>query len=299
MTEADFQELSNSLFNKEDTAWPLERLSHERRFGNGSILVFTHGVCPGGTCETGGEDGSPLPRAGACSLCRYRLTGPAFLPGLVMNANVLIHEVRRTGLEIAALNAEIRKTEDEGRPSGPLRARVEAAYRKNEAAATEWAAEVQYAEGASKWLDKTQEGDIAPVVFGAEPPKHALVRVSHFELLQRLAEGGQTFSGTCPQAALAEHREYVNELLAASDMDPLLLKIKEPQRDRAAALLGRALTQMASAERLEDIRAGKGSLAEFPLFGQFFAAVRDGAAAGTLEWSAAEIESKANARRDE
>lgn len=285
LEESDFQRLSESLFNAADSEAPREMLARERRMGRGATLVFTHGVCPGGDCETGGEDGAPLPRAEACSLCRYRLTGPAFLPGLVMNANVLIHELRAVGLEIGELNAEIRRLDDAGKMSAPLRAKVEALYRKSEALAREWAAEAQYAHAARDWLERAVGDDKAPVLFGAEPPECRLERTSHFGLLQRLAEGGQALPGSCPPVVLTEHREYLNELLSASDMEPLLLRLKGDTRDRAAAMLGQALSSMVPEDSREEIRAGRTSLADFPSFGKFFETIKAGAAAGTLDWS--------------
>ncbi|TIT92173.1 MAG: hypothetical protein E5W55_18625, partial [Mesorhizobium sp.] len=61
--------------------------------------VFLHGICPGGSCSTGGEKGSgerflPVWRERACSGCRYRVTGPRFLPGIQNRINNLMAELR-------------------------------------------------------------------------------------------------------------------------------------------------------------------------------------------------------------
>lgn len=282
-SESDFQEIRAQLFNQSDSDLPKGMLDHQRRLGTGSVLTFTHGICPGGTCDTGGEDGTELRRAGACSLCRYRLTGPAFLSGLVMNSNVLIHELRRIGLDIADLHRQIRELDVQGRQSGPLRANVESLYRQSEATAKEWAAEVQYVMAAKKWFDSTEDSAKPPVIFGEEPPECRLEKVSHFDLLQTLAEGGQRLPGACPGIALTDHREYLNELLEASDMEPFLLKLRGDQRDRAAVLLGRALTSLVPVEKQEAIRERKASLEEFPLFSGFLDAVRHGTETGALD----------------
>lgn len=301
-SESDFQEIRGQLFNQSDSDLPKGMLDHQRRLGTGSVLTFTHGICPGGTCDTGGTDGAPLPRAGACSLCRYRLTGPAFLPGLVMNSNVLIHELRRIGLDIADLHRQIRDLDNQGRQSAPLRAKVESLYRQSEATAKEWAAEVQYVMAAKKWFDSTEDGakPKPPVIFGEEAPECRLEQVSHFELLQKLAEGGQQLSGACPGIALTEHREYLNELLDASDMEPFLLKLRGDQRDRAAVLLGRALTSLVPVEKQEAIRERKASLAEFPLFSGFLEAVKNGAETGVLDMTglAARLPEKTSGGRE-
>lgn len=298
--ESDFQEIRSQLFNQSDSEFPKEMLDHQRRLGTGSVLTFTHGICPGGTCDTGGMDGAPLPRAEACSLCRYRLTGPAFLSGLVLNSNVLIHDMRRIGLDIANLQRQIRDLDDQGRQSGPLRAKVESLYRQSEATAKEWAAEVQYVMAARKWFDSTEDGAKPPVIFGSEPPECRLEQVSHFDLLQKLAEGGQQLPGACPSVALTEHREYLNELLEASDMEPLLLKLKGDQRDRAAVLLGRALTSLVPVEKQEAIREQKSTLVDFPSFGRFLDAVRHGAEIGALDMTgfAALLPEKTTGGRD-
>lgn len=299
-SESDFQEIRTQLFNQSDSDMPKGMLDHQRRLGTGSVLTFTHGICPGGTCDTGAADGTPLPRAEACSLCRYRLTGPAFLPGLVMNSNVLINELRRIGLDIADHHRQIRDLDDQGRQSGPLRAKVESLYRQSEATAKEWAAEVQYVMAAKKWFDSTEDGAKPPVIFGEEPPECRLEQVSHFDLLQKLAEGGQQLSGACPGIALTEHREYLNELLDASDMEPFLLKLRGDQRDRAAVLLGRALTSLVPVEKQEAIRERKASLAEFPLFSVFLEAVKNGAETGVLDMTglAARLPEKTSGGRE-
>lgn len=62
------------------------------------IDYFAHGICPGGDCSTGGKkisEGrySPVFRQRACSRCRYRVTGPLFLHGLVHRLNGLMFEI--------------------------------------------------------------------------------------------------------------------------------------------------------------------------------------------------------------
>ena len=284
ISESDYEKLSASLFNTQDSEFPKSRLAHERRRSTGAILTFTHGICPGGSCDSGGEDGASLRRAQACSLCRYRLTGPAFLPGLVMNANLLIHEIRSIGLEIAALNGRIRELDDSGKSSGPLRAKVETLHRQSEDVVKEWSAEFQYAKAAQQWLEKSANDGNLPLIYGSEPPKCELAQVSHFELLQNIVESGQTLMpGVCPPSVVLEHREYMTELIDASDMEPLLLRLRDDQRDRAAVLLGKALTSLVPTENHEAIRRREASLRDFPSFESFFDAVSKKAKTGLLE----------------
>lgn len=284
ISESDYETLTASLFNTQNSDFPKSRLAHERRLSTGAILTFTHGICPGGSCDSGGTDGAPLRRAQACSLCRYRLTGPAFLPGLVMNANLLIHEIRSIGLEIAALNRKIRELDDAGKSSGPLRAKVETLHRQSDDVAKEWSAEFQYAKAAQQWLDKSAQDGNLPLVYGSEPPKCELAPVSHFELLQNIVESGQALMpGVCPPSVALEHREYMTELIDASDMEPLLLRLRDDQRDRAAVLLGKALTSLVPTETHEAIRGREASLRDFPAFESFFDAVSAKAKSGLLE----------------
>lgn len=280
MSEAEFDQLAAFLLNNrppEDAAGQ-HLLGQRRGHGDGSIEVFVHGICPGGECSTGGEyqnqavGYAPVSRPLACSQCRYRLTGPMFLPGLVLNANRLMHELRARGKDIAQLNQEREALADAGKPTHAVKAQIEALYRETDAIGAEWAAEVQYVHAAEKMFDRYLEsqGDTAAGPHALISPmdgpalESRLNRNSELALLQSLAEGAALWPGFKPTAAINEHRELLNEILAASNLDPFLLKLRGDLRDKAALMLGRGITSLVPTEQTERLRNGEERLSDHP-----------------------------------
>ena len=152
LNDGDFDRISEYLTNTRDAEDACGFSMLRDRIGHGTrdFDVMSHGICPGGECSSGGVWSSsqaghkPVPRPLSCSLCRYRLTGPMFLPGLVLNANRLMHELRRKGEQIAELNVELQGCDRQSKTAMVLRGRIEALYRETDIIAEEWAAEVQY-----------------------------------------------------------------------------------------------------------------------------------------------------------
>lgn len=129
----------------------LSMFSEGRLRMDGSVNVMTHGICPGGECSTGSIDRGPIP-SGACSICRHRLTGPAFLPGIVLNANKLMHGLHVVAAEIADMDKKIQTKIDAGENPRLLEGQRELREREAESIITQWSAEIQYAEFAKRGL---------------------------------------------------------------------------------------------------------------------------------------------------
>lgn len=278
LVEADYERLSEFLLNTRDPEDAVGKslLGERMGKGDGAVDVMTHGICPGGECASGGEFANqavgylPVARPLACSLCRYRLTGPMFLPGLVLNANRLMHELRRKGQEIARLQEEREALEDAGKSSRLVKASIEALYRETDIVSAEWAAEVQYVHLAEAAFDDfiadDATGEPNALVVGLDGPSIGtqLNQGSEFSLLQNLAEGAAIWPGFKPAAALDDHREFLNEVLAANDIDPFLLRLRGDVRDRAAVLLGRSIAKFVPDESMEALRSGDIRIDEFP-----------------------------------
>jgi hypothetical protein len=284
LREEDFDRVAEFLVNSHsgEDRLGLSMLRERIGYGTGEFDVMAHGICPGGQCSSGGPWDTaghrPVPRSLACSLCRYRLTGPMFLPGLVLNANRLMHELRRKGQDIADLNRQLQSLSRHTKAANVLRGQVEGLYRETAVIAEEWAAEVQYVHLAKDMLgayvnDKSQhpessndEARLPALITGMEALEaHAKLEAhSDFSLLQTLSEGAQSWFGFKPKAALADHREFLNEILSANDVDPFLLRLSGEDRDIAANLLGRAIMSVVPEERIDDLRTGAARLTDFP-----------------------------------
>lgn len=115
--------------------------------GPGAFSVFSHGICPGGDCGQGGKKrGSshlPVHRDKACSRCRFRITGPAFLAGLEMNANILMNEIAESTRKEEQLNAELLEFTRVGKPAAVIESRLEQERVYRDEVWADWAAEYQ------------------------------------------------------------------------------------------------------------------------------------------------------------
>ncbi|WP_080494626.1 VPA1269 family protein [Burkholderia ubonensis] len=280
LNDEDFEELSQYLINSrlEEDSVGHELLRQRMGHGDGAIEVFSHGICAGGECATGGEYQNQavgygaVPRPLACSLCRYRLTGPMFITGLILNANRLMHELRTKGKEIARLNEELAQLSDARKPTHVAKAQIEALYRETDIVASEWAAEIQYVFKSESLFERYLENSSAQVnntpilLSGTDGPtiESRIGEQSEFALLQNLVEGAVLWPGFKPTVALNEHREFLNEVLAASGVEPFLLKLRGDVRDRAALLLGRVISSLVPDDHVDNLRTGVEKLSDFP-----------------------------------
>jgi hypothetical protein len=116
---SDGDELTDQMINEAVTPIGLDDpvglalLQEHRSAKSAPIDVFAHGICPGGDCNTGGKrlaEGryAPVFRQRACSRCRFRVTGPMFLNGLVHRLNGLMFEIKQSSEKEQQLNCRSR-----------------------------------------------------------------------------------------------------------------------------------------------------------------------------------------------
>ncbi|MBB3997477.1 VPA1269 family protein [Aureimonas pseudogalii] len=112
---------------REDDSIGADRVMQYAGSQIGFLDFFAHGVCVGGSCETGGKRLSakkygPVWRHRACGAgCRFRLSGPRFLSGLVFRYNALSMEYQISSNRDREVNRQIRELEDEDKPVAHLR----------------------------------------------------------------------------------------------------------------------------------------------------------------------------------
>ena len=260
----------NLLFNlrlAEDAAGPAMLRA---AIGNGSHQILTHGICPGGDCRTGGEysqsekEHGPLPRAGACSLCRYRVSGPMFLAGLVINANKIMFELHTKGEEMRELNDAIRTRRRRGQASSAFEARREVLHRELEDLWAEWAAEHRYVQDSLHLLEKLaarkDESPGLPVLVREGVLEEVGVRTERrhaFHLAQLLSEASAHAPSERQAAAVAERDAFLNEMLCNNDVSPFLLRLDAVNRLAAGNLLGQLVAGLIPDAELDTLRTGK------------------------------------------
>jgi hypothetical protein len=238
--------------------------------GNGSHQVLTHGICPGGDCRTGGEfshsekEHRPVPRAGACSLCRYRVSGPIFLAGLVINANKIMFELHAKGKELRELNDAIRARRRRDQASSAFEARREVLHRELEDLWAEWAAEHRYVQDSLRLLAdlaaREQEGSGLPVLVRGGLLEDMGVQTERrhgFHLAQMLAEASAHAPSERHAVAVAERDAFLNEMLHNNDLSPFLLRLDGASRLAAGNLLGQLVAGLIPDTELDALRTGE------------------------------------------
>ncbi len=278
---AEFEDLLQWLINNRPEEDAVGLGMYRERFGrgDGSVHVMEHGVCPGGRCDTGGEfitsanTHGPVPPF-ACPLCRYRLTGPMFLVGLVHNGNRLMLQYRRVGEEIARVNAELaaflEEHPDDDAPE--LESTLEMLYRVAEPLALQWFAERRYVEVAKTMMAEyivapQGRGTLPALVTGLNPGEIEVTIEERpaFVLLQDLVEGAAILPGVRAHVgeAVRDHREFLNQVLAASDLEPFLLRVPvATAREEAARVLGAAIVDLLSDREIVAVAEGKLALGD-------------------------------------
>lgn len=254
-------------------------LAERRPRGDGSVVVMPHGVCPGGECATGGENGKPVP-PGACSICRYRLTGPAFLPGIVLNANRLMHELHEKAKEIEITDRKILAAITEGRATTRLDGQRALQDTEAEHKARQWAAELQYAEYAKRMM-RSESGGRA-LISPDDEIETRLEEMHELAVLQRLVEGASAIEGFRPEQALVNHRLLLADILSVDSVSDLMLGIDRDLIDRAALLAGRTLCALIPEDRLTNLTTGAEKLSDFPAAFEQIQRLREFAANGGL-----------------
>lgn len=257
-------EACSGLFNlrQPDDAAGLHILRVKVQDGDASWRPFLHGLCPGADCATGGARSGnrflPL-RYGACSLCRYRLTGPDYIFGLMSNANFLMYQMRNEGLIVAALEEEVSRLEDDGRPVGTVKAEVDQARLRAAAYTHEWAMEIRYILTCEE-LDKAREdagtSDDAPhqmlTPMDSEQIRVRLLERSEFALLNEIALAAEYDCELQPlfRNAIRHRDDLLEAILDEEQFKKLLLRLQPRERLRYMNRLAEAVASTVPDEEL-------------------------------------------------
>lgn len=202
----------------------------------GPFSVFAHGICPGGRCSEGGDKKGgyyqPVHRDRACSRCRFRITGPAFLPGIVMNANVIILELGRSTQKENDLNIQIREARSAGLHLGVLGTRVNQEREFRDELWKDWAAENQSVRQCSELMRGNDNLENLPQVIS---DVEAHIRTEHnFNLIQSILKDSKLIAGASfdiPDDLEAVRNDMVWDIIENNgDVAKYLLDLPKDQR---------------------------------------------------------------------
>jgi hypothetical protein len=95
----------------------VELLQDRASRNSASFDAFFHGICPGGRCNEGGKKIAAgkfeaVWRERACGACRFRVTGPRFLAGMVDRADLLMVEIQMSKERDDTLSTQYQQESD-------------------------------------------------------------------------------------------------------------------------------------------------------------------------------------------
>ncbi len=251
----------------------------------GLWTISSDGICPGTACSDGGElDGEgrygPVPGGRRCGLCRFWITGPAFILGQVAEANNMVYRIRRNGQELATARDQLIDETDSGKRAAAAhtRSRIESLERELGLDITEWQARYAYAMTSSALLDdyvraraKLSEGEALPAPLvtpsSAEDFKVTLQESTDFDLLNHVTQMASFMPGFKNREAAHERHLLLAKVLDANELPQFMLKLDPKDAEHAANLMSDLLLQYVKAQDLPRVLSGDLKVIDLPALG--------------------------------
>jgi hypothetical protein len=255
------------------------------KMNKGLWKVDLTGICPGTLCEEGGpydstnKIGTPIP-TGACGLCRYYITGPAFIFGQMQKINNLMYLMREKGQELKELRLRVIDLEEgiDKRSLAEASGRLDRIDRELKDITHEWFNRYRLFQASIGLLDKyemkkahkpsknsketssqlpmpllsaTDAEGFTPIV--KEARNVGLVR--QISLMHEILGGFDLHKGP-----IKEYEEILNTILLKNNFEALLLTIPREKRTAAANMLGEFLISSLGEEEVEKLYEGESLL---------------------------------------
>lgn len=262
----------NNLDSKDDSAFQALKTN------KGLWQIDLAGICPGTICEEGGPldvtgKATSVP-TGACGLCRFYITGPAFLFGQMQKLNNLMYSMREKGEELRDFGRQEIDLEDGGnrRSLKETRGRRERIDRELKDITNEWCnryrlfqtslamlgqyqkEKEKHIKGSTSLLPlvtaNTRDG-LQPIV--AEATNSGLVR--QISLMHEVLGNFDLHKGP-----LVEYQEILDTILVNNNIEAFLLTIPKAKRIAAANLLGEFLINSMGDEAIDKLYEGSEAL---------------------------------------
>ena len=186
-------------------------------------------------------------RPQACSRCRFRTTGPAFLNGLVLRLNALMVEITSSFELDRSLADEVSILEEAGRSASRIEARIRRHRRFRDELWAEWAAELATIRRIEGAMDEGGPGDGLPVEPGALATRfdevHPLILMHDVVMSGSGTAGG---SMEVPAGTREMRDEMLLEIARRNDAAEFFYRL-DPERRRAACdAFGEMITRHAA-----------------------------------------------------
>lgn len=183
----DYRAATNSAFSSARTL----------RNAPGTFSVFSHGICPGADCAQGGVKKGDIHlgvhRDKACSRCRFRITGPAFLGGLELNANILMFEISESLQKEEKLNKELLERSKSSSPCGVVESRISRELEYRDELWADWAAEYKTILECMTMLQGTSQNNLPAL---PEEVQMTLSEKHRLPMVQALLDSSEFIAGS-------------------------------------------------------------------------------------------------------
>jgi hypothetical protein len=250
---------------------------------SGLWTISTDGICPGTSCSSGGEliangQYGAVPGGRRCGLCRYWITGPAFILGQTAAANNLVYQIRRKGQELARTRDRLIDETDAGHHTKARQTRhhIEALERELTIDLTEWQARYAYAMASSQLLDdyiaarqhlSSDRKLPAPLLTASSAAELTvtLQEVDEFVLLDHVTQMVDFLPGFKNREAIHEQHLVLSKVLEANELPQFLLHLDAEKAEVAANMMSSVILEYVRGQDLPRVLSGELRLADVPV----------------------------------
>ncbi|WP_231727205.1 VPA1269 family protein [Kordiimonas lipolytica] len=247
-----FEAIGNTSLETEDANIALRELVKRRL----SPDIFAHGICPGADCSahptTPQSQHANVFRPRACSSCRFRITGPAFLSGLVWRYNSLIAECKVSISSEQKIRAKSEEFEQNGEQHRAYKLRLEAERLERERdhlfkeVTTEFWTIV-------KCLQIKNKEQGALVIRDQAPLKLIHKEVNDFTLFQNVISGASLHFDAdheVPDSIVMRRNEILKKIARQNNMEELFFKLTDQENCEAMNSLCSLISESPYVEQL-------------------------------------------------
>lgn len=259
LRENGLEEIKNNIAINDNIAY--EAFINARESGGASIIVGDKGICPKGNfgCDCGGifiNDDTGKTTYGAvpgypemnCVRCRWFITGPAFLPGLVHHINVIGYNISETSKRMLEFQDKIEELEDEKiycEYNNQIFTKENELFKytelkkqevlKNDKLALDYSSTYRLISKCIQLVDNTSsdsEEGVQLVTVASENDIKLSVRNAEleFEQLQVICNGAEIFPETDASKAILKRSQIMDLTLSKNGKQPVMFALTEKEQ---------------------------------------------------------------------
>lgn len=253
------EEIKNNSAINDNIAY--EAFMNARDSGGASIMVGDKGICPKGNfgCDCGGisvndDTGKttygPVPGYPEmnCVRCRWFITGPAFLPGLVHHINVIGYNISETSKRMLEFQDKIEELEDEKiycEDNNQIFTKENELFKytelkkqevlKNDKLALDYSSTYRLISKCIQLVDNApsdSEESVQLVTVASENDIKLSVRNAEleFEQLQVICNGAEIFPETDASKAILKRSQIIDLTLSKNGKQPVMFALTEKEQ---------------------------------------------------------------------